>query len=147
MAVGRTICLKWSWITSLHVLVTQLAECLQLSSHMTLSSKVVLSSRFTTSVTTSSSDITGKEDTTTWHSVGRECLVTSYIFRSEKRVGMQELGPRFTLKLRSLQQGTFDTKFGQYIWIHKVRYWTCRISLDVKAMVFCFVAAQRNGHQ
>ena len=34
---------------------------------------------------------------------------------------MQELGPRFTLKLRSLQKGTFDSKFGEYIWIHKVR--------------------------
>jgi ribosome production factor 1 len=43
-----------------------------------------------------------------------------YMFKSEKKVGMQELGPRFTLKLRSVQQGTFDSKFGEYIWIHKV---------------------------
>ncbi|XP_039258160.2 ribosome production factor 1-like [Styela clava] len=42
-----------------------------------------------------------------------------YIFRNEKRVGLQELGPRFTLKLRSLQVGTFDSKFGEYEWIHK----------------------------
>jgi ribosome production factor 1 len=32
---------------------------------------------------------------------------------------LQELGPRFTLKLRWLQSGTFDTQFGEYEWIHK----------------------------
>lgn len=32
---------------------------------------------------------------------------------------LQELGPRFTLKLRWLQEGTFDTHFGDYEWIHK----------------------------
>uniref|UniRef100_H2YL98 Ribosome production factor 1 n=1 Tax=Ciona savignyi TaxID=51511 RepID=H2YL98_CIOSA len=42
-----------------------------------------------------------------------------YIFRNEKRVGLQEIGPRFTMKLRSLQKGTFDSKFGEYEWIHK----------------------------
>ncbi|XP_063795033.1 ribosome production factor 1 [Pseudophryne corroboree] len=42
-----------------------------------------------------------------------------YIFKSEKKVGIQELGPRFTLKLRSLQKGTFDSKYGEYEWIHK----------------------------
>ncbi len=36
-------------------------------------------------------------------------------------MGIQELGPRFTLKLRSLQKGTFDSKFGEYEWVHKVR--------------------------
>lgn len=35
------------------------------------------------------------------------------------RARLQELGPRFTLKLRWLQQGTFDTQFGEYEWIHK----------------------------
>lgn len=33
---------------------------------------------------------------------------------------MQECGPRFTLKLTSLQHGTFDTKGGEYEWVHKV---------------------------
>uniref|UniRef100_A0A6I8Q1Y0 Ribosome production factor 1 n=1 Tax=Xenopus tropicalis TaxID=8364 RepID=A0A6I8Q1Y0_XENTR len=42
-----------------------------------------------------------------------------YIFKSEKKVGIQELGPRFTLKLRSLQKGTFDSKYGEYEWVHK----------------------------
>jgi len=32
----------------------------------------------------------------------------------------QECGPRFTLKLISLQNGTFDTKGGEYEWVHKV---------------------------
>ncbi|XP_012258324.1 probable ribosome production factor 1 [Athalia rosae] len=30
---------------------------------------------------------------------------------------LRELGPRFTLKLRSLQRGTFDSKYGEYEWI------------------------------
>uniref|UniRef100_A0A1A9WKW3 Brix domain-containing protein n=1 Tax=Glossina brevipalpis TaxID=37001 RepID=A0A1A9WKW3_9MUSC len=34
-----------------------------------------------------------------------------------KRAKLRELGPRFTLKLRSLQEGTFDSKTGDYIWI------------------------------
>lgn len=42
-----------------------------------------------------------------------------YIFKNAKKTGLQELGPRFTLKLRSLQKGTFDTKFGEFEWIHK----------------------------
>ena len=35
------------------------------------------------------------------------------------RARLQELGPRFTLKLRWLQEGTFDTQFGEYEWVHK----------------------------
>ena len=34
-----------------------------------------------------------------------------------KRCRLQEIGPRFTLKLLSVQKGTFDTKFGEYEWI------------------------------
>lgn len=30
---------------------------------------------------------------------------------------LRELGPRFTLKLRSVQKGTFDSKYGEYEWI------------------------------
>lgn len=33
------------------------------------------------------------------------------------RVKLRELGPRFTLKLRSLQEGLFDSKTGDYEWI------------------------------
>lgn len=32
---------------------------------------------------------------------------------------LQECGPRFTLKLQSLQHGTFDSKGGEYEWVHK----------------------------
>lgn len=42
-----------------------------------------------------------------------------YVFRNSKRVGLKELGPRFTMKLRSLQKGTFDSKFGEFEWVHK----------------------------
>lgn len=45
-----------------------------------------------------------------------------YIFRNAKKVSLQELGPRFTLKLRTLQEGTFDTEFGEYVWMHKVSH-------------------------
>ncbi|KAK9292995.1 hypothetical protein L1049_020978 [Liquidambar formosana] len=33
---------------------------------------------------------------------------------------LQECGPRFTLKLISLQHGTFDTKGGEFEWVHKI---------------------------
>jgi len=32
---------------------------------------------------------------------------------------LQELGPRFCMKLRSLQLGTFNTTSGEYIWVYK----------------------------
>lgn len=43
-----------------------------------------------------------------------------YIYRKENdktRAKLQELGPRFTLKLKWLQDGVFDTQFGEYEWI------------------------------
>jgi hypothetical protein len=43
-----------------------------------------------------------------------------YIFRDGKRCDLQELGPRFTLKMKWLQKGTFSTKDGDYEWIFKV---------------------------
>ena len=30
---------------------------------------------------------------------------------------LQELGPRFTMKLLSLQRGTFDSRNGEYEWV------------------------------
>ncbi|XP_023237594.1 ribosome production factor 1-like, partial [Centruroides sculpturatus] len=45
-----------------------------------------------------------------------------YEFKGGKKVALQEIGPRFTLKLRSLQKGTFDSKYGEYEWILKVSY-------------------------
>lgn len=41
-----------------------------------------------------------------------------YEFRKNgEKVGLQELGPRFTLKLRWLQAGVFDGKTAEYDWI------------------------------
>ena len=31
---------------------------------------------------------------------------------------LQELGPRFTLKLQTLQKGTFDSRGGEFEWVH-----------------------------
>ena len=42
-----------------------------------------------------------------------------YIFRNAEKVGLQELGPKFTMKLRSLQKGTFDSTQGEFLWMHK----------------------------
>jgi len=36
-----------------------------------------------------------------------------------KKVRIQECGPRFCLKLRSVQKGTFDSKFGEYEFLYK----------------------------
>ena len=44
-----------------------------------------------------------------------------YIFESGKRARLQELGPRFTLKLRWLQESTFSTKEGEYEFFFKRR--------------------------
>ena len=56
-----------------------------------------------------------------------------YIFEEKgegkkKRVAarLQELGPRFTLRLKSLQLGTFDTQHGEYEWRHKPELDTSR---------------------
>lgn len=37
-----------------------------------------------------------------------------------KKVRLQECGPRFCLKLRTLQHGTFDSKFGEFEFVYKV---------------------------
>ena len=45
-----------------------------------------------------------------------------YIYRKEKdktRARLQELGPRFTLKLKWLQEGIFDGQFGEYEWLYR----------------------------
>jgi ribosome production factor 1 len=45
--------------------------------------------------------------------------VHRYMFDSMSAVRIQEMGPRFTLRLLSLQSGTFDTQFGEYEWFRK----------------------------
>jgi len=49
-----------------------------------------------------------------------------YIFDDPKKVRLQELGPRFCLKLRSLQKGVFDSVSGEYVWIYKPEMNTSR---------------------
>lgn len=58
---------------------------------------------------------------------------------------LQECGPRFTLKLISLQHGTFDTKGGEYEWVHKVIFlFPLSHSLGEKSslLTFCFSSPQ-----
>ena len=40
-----------------------------------------------------------------------------YEFKNADKVKLREMGPRFTLRLRSLQKGTFDSKTGEYEWL------------------------------
>jgi len=49
-----------------------------------------------------------------------------YIFENNKKARLQELGPRFCLKLKSLQHGTFDSIHGEYEWVHKTEMDTSR---------------------
>ncbi|KAI9016028.1 anticodon-binding protein [Hyaloraphidium curvatum] len=42
-----------------------------------------------------------------------------YIFKDGKRADLQELGPRFTLKLMSLQKGTFELATGEKVFEYK----------------------------
>merc|ERR1711971_319872 len=43
----------------------------------------------------------------------------SVALKDRVQARLQELGPRFTLKLRWIQSGSFDTQFGEYEWLHK----------------------------
>lgn len=48
---------------------------------------------------------------------------------------VQECGPQFTLKLVTLQHGTFDTKGGEFEWVHKVKKIHRKIMLLLSALV------------
>ncbi|CAG8547739.1 7208_t:CDS:2 [Paraglomus brasilianum] len=48
-----------------------------------------------------------------------------YVFKSKDHADLQELGPRFTLKLKSLQKGLLD-KDGDYEWLSKPELETSR---------------------
>jgi len=43
-----------------------------------------------------------------------------YVFKDGKRVDLQEIGPRFTLKLKWLQKGAAEGKKAGFEWIFKV---------------------------
>ena len=70
-----------------------------------------------------------------WHSI---FYFFRYQFKDGKRVALREIGPRFTLKLRWLQRGTFDTKTGEYIWLLKVCL-LCLPCLEFKIQILLFV--------
>ena len=57
-------------------------------------------------------------------------VVFRYVFKSKDHADLQELGPRFTLKLKSLQKGLLD-KDGDYEWLSKV------ISIYYFALIDC----------
>jgi len=43
-----------------------------------------------------------------------------YIFTEEfKNVNLQEIGPRFVMRLLSVQRGVFNPQFGEYEWVYK----------------------------
>lgn len=45
-----------------------------------------------------------------------------YVFAAKDKATLQELGPRFTMKLRWLQHGTFDTQRGELEFKHSYQY-------------------------
>jgi len=50
-----------------------------------------------------------------------------YIFDEEgAKANLQEIGPRFTIKLMSLQHGTFDTSSGEYEYIYRADSYATR---------------------
>lgn len=57
----------------------------------------------------------------TGHKMGYALIIVNiagYVFKDTEKVGLQELGPRFTLKLRWLQKGTYQ-RDKEYEWIFK----------------------------
>ncbi|PRW33197.1 Ribosome production factor 1 [Chlorella sorokiniana] len=48
---------------------------------------------------------------------------------------LQEIGPRFTLKLQSLQKGTFDSKGGEFEWVHKPETETTRKKMQLEVLL------------
>lgn len=49
---------------------------------------------------------------------GRDASEGGPEIKKEMRARLQECGPRFTLKLQSVQKGTFDSKHGEYEFKH-----------------------------
>ena len=71
-----------------------------------------------------------------------------YIFKNAEKVGIQELGPRFTLKLRTLQKGVFNSKFGEYEWVQKVRnnfLLSLSLFFEITVKSLFFLTETRNG--
>ncbi len=61
-----------------------------------------------------------RELPSSWH------LICAVSLSPRLSAPLQELGPRFTLKLEALQKGTFDSKGGEFEWVHKKEMDTSR---------------------
>jgi len=49
-----------------------------------------------------------------------------YLFNDPQNIQLQELGPRFTLKLQWVQKGLYNLERGEYEWHHKTEMDTSR---------------------
>lgn len=49
-----------------------------------------------------------------------------YVFTANNKAALQEMGPRFTIKLKWLQHGLFDHERGEYEYMHKTEMDTSR---------------------
>ncbi len=58
--------------------------------------------------------------------INASLFIYRYIIDGPDKARLQELGPRFTLKLKYLQHGTFDNKYGEYEWMPKKEKITSR---------------------
>ena len=61
----------------------------------------------------------GGKNTTSNSQSQEQSYETNNNIKQCMKTNLQELGPRFTLKLHWIQDGTFDTQFGEYEWFHK----------------------------
>ncbi|KAJ3439398.1 ribosome production factor [Anaeramoeba flamelloides] len=50
-----------------------------------------------------------------------------YKFESKEKTSLSEIGPQFTLKLRTVQLGTWDTNHGEYIWYYRSKMGSSRL--------------------
>ena len=68
-----------------------------------------------------------------------------YIFKNAEKVGLQEIGPRFTLKQQSVEKAMFDSLYGDYVWVHEVSVTPIMMEESV-VIAFSLTSAQANGH-
>ncbi|KAJ3432811.1 ribosome production factor 1 [Anaeramoeba flamelloides] len=50
-----------------------------------------------------------------------------YKFESKEKTSLSEIGPQFTMKLRTVQLGTWDTNHGEYIWYYRSKMGSSRL--------------------
>ena len=142
MPLPPTTSQNWFWITStlawvclyvpdiqgftfFNLQVILLAECLRPSFPRNPNLKDAEWSPSTTKETSSSFDTIGSPP----HLLQQPTLTFQqhrYVFVNDKKARLQEIGPRFTLKLKSLQKGTFSAHHGEFVWVYKKEHETSR---------------------